>query len=331
MKSFSDTATAVMLRLLDNGTRLRGEGGRLRLMTGGPSLDHALLEETRANKTGLLQLVGREKIACLSPAQERLWFLAQIGGTDAYSLPGLASVDGPLDVGTLQVAFEVLVARHESLRTRFPAISGVPVQAIASDIRLPFTVHEVADQPNALALARQLIGQTLDLTKLPLFFVDVARWSSESCILLTRMHHIASDGWSLRILLDELCTTYGHLRRGEPTNLPTLQFQYAGYASWIRARQRSTAAVPNRLDGLRFWEETLAGVKDLDLPTDFPRPEILGTRGALVTRSLASEANESVRRLARSRKLTPLSVWLAAVYLTLSRRSREGAFSWVSP
>ena len=121
-------------------------------------------------------------------------------------------------------------------------------------------------------------------------------------------------------------TVYGRLARGEPADLPLPPFQYAGYASWTRVCQRSTAVELDRLNALRFWEETLAGVQDLDLPTDFTRPENLSNRGAIVSRSLEPETSESIRGVRRLRKLTPLSVWLAAVHLVLSRRSRQADF-----
>ncbi|WP_165223865.1 non-ribosomal peptide synthetase [Aquisphaera insulae] len=326
MNSFSDQAIVTLHHLLNRGVRLRADGEHLRLVTGGARLDEGLIEEARLNKPGLIEIVGREKLACLTPAQERLWFLAQLGGAEAYNLPGLARIDGPLDLRLLRESLDALMGCHESLRTRFPSLPGGPVQAIAASVTVPFVVHDVADETEAMAMARELIGRPFDLRRRPLFLADVARWSPRACLVLLRMPHILSDGWSLRIMLDELSAAYARLSRGEPAGLLPRPLQYSGYAAWLRACDRSSQSDSARLDALRFWERTLVGVEDLDLRTDFPRPEVLSGRGSVVTAVLGVRENRAIAALCRVRKVTPLSVWIAAVYLVLGRRSRDTDF-----
>ena len=67
----------------------------------------------------------------VSAAQRRMWILSQLeGGSAAHTIALALRLDGPLDVAALQRAFAALVARHESLRTRFVDIDGEPRQIV---------------------------------------------------------------------------------------------------------------------------------------------------------------------------------------------------------
>src|SRR5438067_5825899 len=64
-------------------------------------------------------------------AQQRLWFLDQLeGGGALYNVPVATRLRGPLDVDALERSIDVLVERHESLRTAFTLVDGVPHQVI---------------------------------------------------------------------------------------------------------------------------------------------------------------------------------------------------------
>ena len=52
--------------------------------------------------------------------------------------------------------------------------------------------------------------------------------------MLLTLHHIASDGWSVGVLLRELAALYGTFSQGQPSPLPPLSIQYADFAVWQR-------------------------------------------------------------------------------------------------
>ena len=158
----------------------------------------------------------------LSYAQRRLWFLERLeagqgqgqesphaGGT--YAIPLAVRLTGELDRAALEGALCDLVARHESLRTVFPEVLGVPRQEVvaASAARVGLEVASVTEDELAAALA-SAVGRGFDLAReLPLRAHLYALETSSGAavadhVLLLVLHHIAGDGWSLRPLLRDL-------------------------------------------------------------------------------------------------------------------------------
>jgi hypothetical protein len=90
------------------------------------------------------------------------------------------------------------------------------------------------------------------------------------------MHHIASDGWSISILANELVKIYNGYANGKQIDLPELPIQYADYAIWQRNYLKDEL-----LDKLlSYWKQKLNETVPLDLPLDFPRPPVQSRFGA---------------------------------------------------
>jgi amino acid adenylation domain-containing protein len=261
--------------------------------------------------------------APLSFAQERLWFLDRLqqGGT-AYNIPAALRLPGGVDEAALERALGEIVRRHDALRTTFRDVEGVAAQVVAPFTGFALPVHDLsalgaaAREEAAERLAVEHATRPFDLETGPLFRATLVRLGGEGHLLLLCMHHIVSDGWSLRVLFRELWTLYDAFREGRPSPLPELPLQYADYARW----QRDPARAAAREAGMAYWKQKLAGAPEvLELPADHPRPPRPSHRGGRVPVRVSAEVGRRLRALARDEGATLYMVALAAFQALLAR------------
>ena len=262
----------------------------------------------------------------LSPAQERLWFFYRLNPhSPAYNLAGAVKLGGMLDQNALRVALAILFARHESLRTRFVEIDGVPMQQI--DVAAPgWTVLDLEQMQQgenasgAAAALSELSRAPFLLTEGPLLRVTVLRLGPSEHILHFVTHHIISDAWSSRILLDEFSQAYTAARLGRAVELAALPIQYADYALWQRNALNSRRWAVQ----LDFWRARLGGeAVVLELPFDRPVPAIRQHAGGRVDAEPAGQVIDAIRARASRHRATPFMVLLAVFDVLLSRYSRQ--------
>ncbi len=259
----------------------------------------------------------------LSFAQQRLWFLEQLApGTATYNVQVALRLNGRLDPGALAGALEALVARHEVLRTSFPALDGEPVQEISPTGAALLSRIDLAVLPEALRartaqwIAREEAARPFDLERGPLLRALLIGLEEEKHALVLTLHHVVCDGWSMGILVRETGTLYSDLAQGRRPSLPPLPLQYADFSLW--QRERLSGALLEDLLG--FWRERLAGVPTLlALPFDRPRPAAPDGRGAKVRASLAAPLATAAAALGQVRGATLFVVLLASFESLLSR------------
>jgi amino acid adenylation domain-containing protein len=272
--------------------------------------------------------------APLSFAQERLWFLDQLGeeGT-AYSLPYHAELNGELDRRALGLALDAVLERQRELRAVFPSRQGRPVRAIRPRLSLGLPLIDLAGLPVAIAaaVARRIgvgeAGRPFDLAAGPLVRAALLRLGERSHLLLLTLHHAVSDAWSRGILVRELAALYEAACEGRPCALPELPVQYTDFARWQRERIQGEV-----LAGLLgYWRPRLAGVPALELPTDRPRPAVQTFRGAVLETVLGPARTGEVRALARREGATLFMALLAAFHELLHRYSGQPDLAVGSP
>jgi amino acid adenylation domain-containing protein len=270
----------------------------------------------------------------LSFAQQRLWFLQRLDpAATAYNLAGAVRLDGDLDADALERSFADLVSRHETLRTVFEARDGEPRQRIHAaggflldrvDLR---HLDGVAQDAEIERLRGEHAARPFDLARGPLLRAALLSCASDCNVLLVCMHHIVTDGWSVRVLLQEMAAFYAAHRRGEPAVLPLLPLQYADFAVWQRRWLRG-AALESQLG---YWRGALADLPALELPTDRPRPAEQSGRSASLAVELPAELSEAVRRLARQENATLFMTLLAALQALLARLAGQDRFAVGAP
>ncbi len=194
----------------------------------------------------------------LSYAQERQWFLWQLEPESAaYHIPSVLRLRGRLDLDALQRSFDSLVARHETLRTRFRLDGDEARQEIAASMALPLDIVALGPLEEG-ALARQVettIARPFDLERGPLLRVSLLRLAEDDHVLVLVQHHIVSDGWSMQVMVEELVQLYAAYSRGLEVALPALPIQYADYALW----QRSWMEAGEKERQLAYWTGLLGG------------------------------------------------------------------------
>ncbi|MEV7506671.1 amino acid adenylation domain-containing protein [Streptomyces sp. NPDC091201] len=255
----------------------------------------------------------------LSFAQRRLWFLAQAeGSTATYNVTLALRLTGPLDATALEAALGDVVSRHESLRTVFGEHDGIPHQRVLPAPPAPLLTR--TDRP-----AQDLVGHTFDLARdVPLHAYLRAETPDEHVLLLV-MHHIASDGWSLRPLFRDLARAYTARLGGDPPAWEPLPVQYADHTLW-QQRLLGADTDPHSLLArqLDHWRQALAGLPDeLPLPLDRPRPAVASHRGDVVPLDLDADLHARLAALAAAHGATLFMV-LQAAYATLLHRFGAG-------
>ncbi|MBW8311373.1 MAG: non-ribosomal peptide synthetase, partial [Rhizobium sp.] len=262
----------------------------------------------------------------LSFAQQRLWFLAQLGenASRAYHMPLGLQLRGPLDRDALQRAMDRLVERHEALRTHFALQDGVPIQVIEPPTPFVLHDHDLRADPDpaqtALAIAAREADHPFDLERGPLIRGRLLRLDQELHHLLLTQHHILSDGWSLGVMTRELGALYDAFAQGRPDPLPPLPVQYADYAVWQR-QHVSGERLQAQAD---YWRRQLADAPvRLDLPTDRPRPAEQDFAGGMVAFELDAGLTAALRRLGQRHGTTLFQTLLASWALLLSRLSGQ--------
>ncbi|MFD4442167.1 amino acid adenylation domain-containing protein [Nocardia sp. NPDC058519] len=263
----------------------------------------------------------------LSFAQQRLWFLYCFEGpTPHYNIPFALRITGPLDVAALREALADVLARHDSLRTVIGADAEGPRQRIldAAECRPELEVRDIAADRWDIELS-EAAGHSFELDRhLPIRF---RLWHCENedaedeHVLSVVLHHIAGDGWSTGVLLDDIGTAYRARRAGGAPRWSPLPVQYADYTLW----QRDLLGAADDPAGLAatqisYWQDTLDGIGDeLALPTDRPRPRQPSYRGRAVRASVPASTASGLRELARDLGASEFMIVQAAVAVTLAK------------
>ncbi|HYW71143.1 MAG TPA: amino acid adenylation domain-containing protein, partial [Pyrinomonadaceae bacterium] len=258
----------------------------------------------------------------LSFAQEQIWFFEQFEpGTAVYNIAHAVRLTGPLKLTALNQTLNEILRRHEILRTGFTAVDGKSVQTVFPAMELPLPVKDLsllatADREiQAARLIDEESQRPFDLTRGPLLRCLVLRLAAAEHVAVLCMHHIASDGWSIGVLLREIALLYQSFSSGQPPALPALTVQYADFAEWQRQQLQGKL-----LDDLGYWKQQLEGATTtLNLPMKRSRPSVQTFRGARETLTLSGSLSRALRELSREHGVTMFMLLLAAFQNLLCR------------
>ncbi|MTJ08953.1 non-ribosomal peptide synthetase [Anabaena sp. UHCC 0204] len=252
----------------------------------------------------------------LSWGQERLWFLDQFEENSAtYNLLLGVTITGKLEINDLQKALNMIIQRHEVLRTNFQEINGTVVQIIKPSGNWPLIIENCQESEIAIYIHKEQ-QKPFNLATDSLVRGTLLKVSNSQFILLVTRHHIVWDGWSTGVFLQELSTIYQAYSQGKNPNLAPLSIQYADFSQW--QRQWLTGTILEQQ--LNYWQEQLKNAPSLlQLPTDKPRPSVMTFNGKSQELIINQEISKKLQLLSRETGTT-LFMTLLAIFATLLYR-----------
>jgi amino acid adenylation domain-containing protein len=270
-----------------------------------------------------IQPISRQGNLPLSFAQQRLWFLAQLEQNNPfYNIPVAVRLQGQLNLATLEQTFNEILSRHETLRTNFQTVEGQPVAVISPIASLQLPLLDLSELPNTQKEAevkQQILAEAqlpFDLKTDLLLRVKLLRLGEQEHILLATMHHIASDGWSIGVMVSEVATLYEAFCAGQPSPLPQLPIHYADFAAWQRQCLQGEALQAQ----MSYWRKQLESAPSvLELPIDQPRSTVGTFRGASYSFEISKELSLALNQLSQQAGSTLFMTLLAAFNILLGR------------
>jgi amino acid adenylation domain-containing protein len=270
--------------------------------------DHAIVHVQQSNSCPL------------SFSQTGLLFIETFSGDhNLCHLPFFVKLNAP-HIDLLQQAFNVLINHHQVLKSVYLTDDDKTVLRVLDDEVLIKTLS-VADDKQLSAQVEADINTPFDLTaQLPikLHHYVVGQADNKRDYLLIVIHHIAFDGWSTDIFIQQLAEVY---QAGGQDSLPQLSINYADYVLWEHQQLADEGVETKQL--LTYWQDQLKGFESLVLATDKTRPALLDYKGADFEFVLDEAMSAQLRQLARTQQTTLYTVLLSAFYVTLAAMSGQ--------
>jgi amino acid adenylation domain-containing protein len=256
-------------------------------------------------------------------SQKRLWFLEQlVGGQPVYHVSLEIELGGAIDLADFSRALNLVLQRHEALRTTFAVVDGEPVQVVRASGGAAIESHDLrsvaADEIEARlgALAGDLHQRPFDLAQGPLLRVALVRVDAAGSLALVVMHHIITDGWSSSLFEEELVQACEAVRSSTSPVWPELPVQYGDFAVW----QRQTDA--GEREALQWWLQHLRDAPaTLALPAERARSSTPSFAGASLGFQLPVALTPALQAVAQGSNATLYMATLAAFGFLLSQHA----------
>jgi amino acid adenylation domain-containing protein len=302
--------------------RLRADGG-------------ATVESVVAWEHELLQKIGSpsgdEKIPLrdpslpcpLSPNQQRIWFMEQLNsGVPVYNESEAVRLVGELNIDTVEKALNVIIARHEILRTTIRTTNGEPRAVVHESwpLRLKqIDLSSLAPARREAEVERLLIEEPrlpYHLETEPGIRATMLRLGPREHVFILMMHHLVCDWSSEGVLWRELSALYRAGRHGQPLELPALPIQHGDYAAW--EQQQMTQA--GLTEDLAYWEKNLRGAPALlELPADRPRRSVNSFEGDRQRFRIPTSLVQALRDCNQRERVSLFTLFTAALDALLYR------------
>ncbi len=290
----------------------------------------AILEKKGISKDNATTEIPKRSTLSPAPAslaQQRMWLLEQIETNRAVqNMSGKLNIEGQLDTQKWCETFQILLQRHEILRTHFQQKDGSLCQIISAQSEMPIDIVDLSGKSSAeqqeffMEQEKEEGQRPFNLEQGPLIRGKLLLSGHSKYVFYLTMHHIIADSWSLGVLFKEVQAIYQFLTEPGATLQPAPQLQYADFASW----ESQADAAKSNATGIDYWRQHLQGSPSLlSLPTDHPRPAQQSLNGQRLDVTIEERLSNDLKLLARRHNLTLFQILFAGWSLTLSRLSGQ--------
>lgn len=276
-----------------------------------------------------IQINTNQQVFRLSYNQQRPYILERFRGANSlYNIPMVLQLQGKVNFKALEIALSNIVAKHQIYRTTYGEVNGEPAQIIHPFNGFSIAIQKVqVEQTTNEKLIRDVIATEcstpFNLSTGPMLRALLVELSEHEHILVLNVHHIASDGWSMGLLLEELSVGYSSACRNELALSTTEITQYASFSMWQRQVLATTQA-EERLAKAVQWFEGMPSF--LNIPTNYQRPAEFSYRGASFYFNFDEELSENIAHLAKATASSNFMVLMAAFGVLLKEYSRQETF-----
>lgn len=330
--------------LYKKGVTLAVEGDSLKIGFA-DSLDDGLLSAVKNNKADIISLLRKldghvldvgltkntypESYECMtSVAQQRILFMEELSNHSSYyNIPVAYRISGRLNKDALRMSLDSLVSKHDVLRSKYLIKEGVYIQHVCKPEQLGFTEISLLGDSNQESILHSILKNEAEykfslLNEWPIK-VSLIQLKEDEYVLSINIHHVAADGWSARVIIEEINSAYRIFSSKPDEQLGlevNLSFQYADYVYWLEQWKSTDEYLASR----NYWLTELNEAPELhSLPTDFLRPTIQNVDGNLYRKVFSEKQSDVIQSCARLHKTTPFVIFQAIFAAFLARYSGE--------
>ena len=257
-----------------------------------------------------------------SVAQQVFWYLEMFqSGVTAFNIPMRFRLDGPLDLDLLKRSLAAIAERHESMRTHFEEENGELQQVVAPDIGFDLPVHDISALPEGERsaacdrLATEEARRPFRLDRGPLWRAELVRLAPDAHVFHVTAHHAIFDGSSMTVFTEELAAIYRALHAGKEPELEPLPIQYGDFSVW----QKEFLEGPEVKSQMEFWKKQLEGMREVEVPSDHPRPPVKSWQGDLISLLLPKPLTDRLQEIAARNGATLFQLFLTTFKFQLAR------------
>ena len=278
------------------------------------------LGKSKAIENGVEKIARDGNVFPQSAAQQGQWFTDQMSIDCIYNVPMSYLLEGEIDIDRMEQAISKVIMNQESMRTIFRIVDDVPSQVIEE--YKPFKLErydfsklsEDKQHEEVSKLIKEVAQTHFDLKVYPLWRFALITLSDTKHVFTFTLHHIISDGWSFRVLFNEMLSYYKN-----DIDIKH-DIQYVDYTLWQKKRLETDALLKKR----DFWKQYLEGAThQISLARDIPADDNATHKGGNLFITISEEVTAKLRKFAQDEHVTVFHVLLAVYFILLHYASGD--------